>query len=75
MASQQKFTCSMSTIETLENGLKCIIGVVLVSSLLILNIFHTFFHVFTIDSEKVNICEVSANSVETASKLSFTDTY
>ena len=51
--SQPAFTCSMLGIETLEQGVKCsklttktpehVIGDVLVSLLLTLNIFHTLF--------------------------------
>ena len=38
--SQSAVTCSKLTIETLEQGVKYAIGVVLVSLLLTLNIFH-----------------------------------
>ena len=45
--SQPAITCSKLTIETLEQDVKCVtIGVVLVSLLLTLNIFHTLFHCF-----------------------------
>ena len=46
MPTQLTFTCSNSTVETLEKGVKYfddVNDVVLVFSLLTLNIFHTFF--------------------------------
>ena len=47
MPTQLTFTCSNSTVETLEKGVKYfddVNDVVLVFSLLTLNIFHTFFY-------------------------------
>ena len=65
--TQQAFTCSKSTIETLEKGLtyvqsyqwryqKDVIEVVLVSSLLTLNYFKSFPSFPIVDFEQVNIC-------------------
>ena len=65
--TQQAFTCSKSTIETLEKGLtyvqsyqwryqKDVIEVVLVSSLLTLNYFKSSSSFPIVDFEQVNIC-------------------
>ena len=52
--SQPAITCSKLTIETLEQGVKYTNGVVLVSLLLTLNIFHTFSSVSIVNFEQVN---------------------
>ena len=65
--TREAFTCSMSTVETLEKGLtyvqsyqwryqKDVIEVVLVSSLLTLNYFKSFPSFPIVDFEQVNIC-------------------
>ena len=58
---QWALTCSKLTIETVEQGVKYVqsqgvkhVGVVLVSLLLTLNIFHTCFSVSIVNFEQVN---------------------
>ena len=60
---QQIFTCPMSTMETLEKGVKYVqrhqnevVDVALVLLLLTLNIFHTFCSVFIGNFEHVFFC-------------------
>ena len=44
-------TCSKPTIETLERRQKVVLGFLLLT----LNIFHTFFSVYTVDFEQVSL--------------------
>ena len=63
--TQVIFTCSNSTIETLEKGVKYVqsqkkhqndaIDVVLVFLILPLNIFHTIFYFSIVEFEQVNV--------------------
>ena len=67
--AQLKFTCSYSTIETLEKGacsklaIKHVTDVVLVFLLLTLNIFHNFSNVSIVDFEQVNITWVGLGNL------------
>ena len=70
--AQLKFTCSYSTIETLEKGVcsklaikhqNDVTDVVLVFLLLTLNIFHKFSNVSIVDFEQVNITWVGLGNL------------